>query len=132
MAANVLSDNLLKEYEEILTREKDQCQKIIRGIDSLQKKGSKESSGNLSSYSIHQADLGTDTIQAEKNAYMLNREIEKMQKINTALGRIYDKSYGVCQICGDYIPEKRLNIVPYAKYCIDCKSKEEKKARRRR
>jgi len=131
MASISLSDDLLKKYEEVLNNEKAQCQKIIRDIDNMQKQGSKDSSGNLSSYSIHQADLGTDTIQAEKNAYMLNREIDKLKLINVALGRIYDKSYGICQICGEYIPEKRLSILPYAKYCIDCKSKEEKKKRRR-
>lgn len=126
-----LSDDLLKKYEGVLKEEKVQCQRIIRDIDNMQKKGSKDSSGNLSSYSIHQADLGTDTDQAETNVFMLNREIDRLKEINVALGRIYDKSYGICQICGEYIPEKRLAIVPYAKYCIVCKSKEEKKKRRR-
>lgn len=131
MASISLSDDLLKKYEEVLKEEKEQCQRIIRDIDDMQKRGSKDSSGNLSSYSIHQADLGTDTDQAETNVFMLNREMSRLKEINIALGRIYDKSYGICQICGEYIPDKRLNIVPYAKYCIECKSKEEKKQRRR-
>jgi len=132
MAAKELTSKKLEKYEEILIKEKGQTQKIIQGIDEIQKRGSKDSSGDLSSYSVHQADMGTDTDEAEKRVYLLNKELEKLKKINLALRRIYDKSYGVCEICGEIIPDKRLKIVPYAKYCISCKSKEEMKARRRR
>jgi RNA polymerase-binding transcription factor DksA len=63
--------------------------------------------------------------------YLLEKEIEKCKKINSALKRIYDKSYGICQICGKHILHNRLKIVPYAKFCIECKSKEEKNSKRR-
>jgi len=132
MAARELTLKKLEKYEEILMKEKGQTQKIISGIDEIQKRGSKDRTGDLSSYSVHQADMGTDTDEAEKRVYLLNKELEKIKKINLALRRIYEKSYGVCEICGDIIPDKRLNIVPYAKYCISCKSKEEMKTRRRR
>ena len=131
MAAKELTLKKLEKYEEILILEKNQTQKLITGIDEIQKRGSKARSGDLSSYSIHQADMGTDTDEAEKRVYLLNKELEKVKKINLALRRIFEKSYGVCEICGDLIPEKRLKIVPYAKYCISCKSKEELKSRRR-
>lgn len=132
MAVKNLSQELLAKYEKVLLEEKDQSQKLIRDINDIQKKGSKDSSGDLSSYSVHQADLGTDTDESEKRVYLLEREIEKLKLINEALRRIYDQTYGICEICGQYIQEKRLKIVPYAKFCIECKSKEEKKLRRRR
>ncbi|MBC8385186.1 MAG: TraR/DksA C4-type zinc finger protein [Candidatus Cloacimonetes bacterium] len=132
MAAKSLSQVTLKKYEDILNLEKEQTEKIIRGIDDLQKRGSKNSSGDLSSYSIHQADLGTDTDESEKRVYYLEQEIEKMKKLNQALKRVYERSYGICQICGELISKKRLEIVPYAEYCVECKSKEEKNNRRRK
>lgn len=132
MAVKNLEPDLLAKYEEILMEEKEQSLKLIQSINDIQKKGSKDSSGDLSSYSVHQADLGTDTDESEKRVYLLEREIEKLKRINEALRRIYDKTYGICEICGKYIQEKRLKIVPYAKFCIECKSKEEKKLRRRR
>ena len=132
MAAKELYLKKLEKYEELLMQEKHQTQKIITGIDEIQKRGSKAQSGDLSSYSIHQADMGTDTDEAEKRVYLLNKELDKLQKLNLALKRIYDKTYGVCEICGTYISEKRLKIVPYAKFCIECKSKEELKQRRKR
>ena len=131
MAANSLTLKRLEEYEAILLKERDETQKIIKGIDEIQKKGAKNCSGDLSSYSLHQADMGTDTDQAEMRVYLLEKEIEKCKKINSALKRIYDKSYGICQICGKHIPHNRLKIVPYAKFCIECKSKEEKNSKRR-
>jgi len=132
MATKALNSTLLKKYEDILKKEKTQTQKMIQEINQLQKQSSRDRNGDLSSYSVHQADMGTDTDESEKRVYLLNKEIEKLKLINEALKRIYDGSYGICEICGEYIPEKRLKIVPYASYCIECKSKEEKKARRRR
>jgi RNA polymerase-binding transcription factor DksA len=132
MAAKEMTLKKLEKYEEILLQEKNQTQKIIQGIDEIQKRGTKAQSGDLSSYSIHQADMGTDTDEAEKRVYLLNKELEKLKKLNQALRRIYDKTYGVCEICGNLISEKRLKIVPYAKFCVECKSKEEMKKRRKR
>ena len=131
MAAKSLTSKKLEVYESILMEEKNQAQKIINGIDEIQKRGAKNRSGDLSSYSLHQADMGTDTDQSEKRVYLLNKEIEKLKKINLALKRIYEKSYGICEICGKYIRARRLKIVPYAKYCIECKTREEKNNRRK-
>lgn len=131
MSAKKFSAEKLEKYEKILIEEQFQTQKIITGIDELQKRGIKDRSGDLSSYSVHQADLGTDTDESEKRVYFLNQEIEKLKHINFALKRIFDQSYGICEICGKAIPETRLRIVPYAKLCIDCKCKEEQKKRRR-
>ncbi|MCD4795865.1 MAG: TraR/DksA C4-type zinc finger protein [Candidatus Cloacimonetes bacterium] len=131
MAAKNLSSKQLEKYENILKKEKEQTEKIIKGIDNIQKRGAKNRSGDLSSYSLHQADMGTDTDQSEKRVYLLGKELETLRNLNIALKRIYDKSYGICEICGNYISENRLKIVPYAKFCIECKSKEEKKKRRR-
>ena len=131
MAAKSLENHLLDKYEKILAEEKDQTQRLIYGINEIQKKGVKDSNGDLSSYSLHQADMGTDTDESEKRVYILNKEIEKLKLINSALKRIYERTYGICEICGEHIPEKRLKIVPYARYCIECKSKEERSQRRR-
>ncbi len=132
MAAKEFTMKKLEKYEDILLQEKAQTQKLIQSIDEIQKRGVKDQSGDLSSYSVHQADLGTDTDEAEKRVYLLNKELEKLKYINHALRRIYDKSYGICEICGHLISERRLKIVPYARFCIGCKSQEELKKRRKR
>jgi RNA polymerase-binding transcription factor DksA len=129
MSVKSLSEEKLKYYEEILTSERENAQKLITQMSETYKKGSKDSSGDLSGYAYHQADQGSDTQEQEKTAYLLETEYQKIKMINSAIKRVYDKTYGICEICGGYIHEARLKIIPYARFCIECKTKDEKKRR---
>jgi DnaK suppressor protein len=55
------------------------------------------------------------------------RERKLMDKVDEALVRIDDGSYGVCAGCGEDIAIKRLQARPVAKYCIDCKTRQEQR-----
>jgi len=50
----------------------------------------------------------------------LDRESNLLRSVKSALGRIHDGSYGVCMHCEEDIKTKRLDAVPWAKYCIKC------------
>lgn len=132
MSAKQLSEKRLEKYKDILLKEREETQRIINAINDIQKRGAKNGSGDLSAYSQHQADLGSDTDESERRVYILEKELKNVKMINSALKRIYDKGYGICEICGDYIPVNRLKIIPYAKYCIKCKEKEEQRKRRKK
>jgi len=45
---------------------------------------------------------------------------EKLRKISSALDRLNQASYGICEECGAKISEKRLQVVPFAAYCLEC------------
>ncbi len=49
-----------------------------------------------------------------------------LQMIQEALGRIEDKSYGICIHCEEPIQPKRLDAVPWAQYCLRCQGLQEK------
>lgn len=132
MAAKQLTEKRLEKYKEILLKEKDEVQNIINNINDIQKRGDKDGNGETSAYSQHQADLGSDTDGSERRVYLLEKELKNIKMINSALKRIYEKAYGICEICGDYIPANRLSIIPYAKYCIKCKEEEELRKRRKK
>ena len=55
------------------------------------------------------------------------RERKLMEKVDEALARIEDGTYGICAGCGEEIAGKRLQARPVAKFCIDCKTKQEQK-----
>ena len=55
------------------------------------------------------------------------RERKLMEKVDEALARIEDGTYGICAGCGEDIAVKRLQARPVAKFCIDCKTKQEQK-----
>ena len=50
----------------------------------------------------------------------LDREASMLRNVRGALARLADGSYGVCMHCDEDIKTKRLDAVPWAKYCIRC------------
>jgi DnaK suppressor protein len=56
-----------------------------------------------------------------------NREL--LRGVAAALRKIEDGSYGDCERCGEAISEKRLDAVPFARYCIECQRAVEQEER---
>ncbi len=68
----------------------------------------------------------------ELDMILTDREKQKLKQIEDALDRIEENTYGLCEECGVKIPRARLKVVPFAKYCVECKEaieREEKYAR---
>lgn len=55
-----------------------------------------------------------------------NNERQLLQMVETALQRIREGSFGECVSCGDEINSRRLEAVPWTRYCIECQEKKEK------
>lgn len=87
----------------------------------------KENTGDLSSYSYHMADQGTDAMEREKTFYFASKSGRLLYHIDQALRRVRNKSYGKCEQCGEQISRERLEAVPHARLCIKCKELEEQK-----
>ena len=69
------------------------------------------------------------TIESDRNFELRIRDRERklMNKVEKALARIDDGTFGVCDDCGEDIADKRLEARPVAKFCIDCKTKQEQR-----
>jgi len=113
-------------FSDLLMEERKKVVKIIEGIDENWSKNIRDAVGNVSSYTTHLADLGTDSNEREKETYMLDRELKNLKNIDNALKRINEKTYGVCNYCGEDISYQRLKAIPYAELCIGCKRNEER------
>jgi len=50
---------------------------------------------------------------------------EKLKEITEALERLNHARYGVCEACGAEISEKRLQVIPFAAYCLECQEDQE-------
>ncbi len=87
----------------------------------------KESTGDLSSYSYHMADQGTDAMERELAFMFASKSGRLVYHIEEALRRVKDGTYGKCLSCGRQINKARLDAVPHARLCIECKSSEEEK-----
>lgn len=68
------------------------------------------------------------TLESDRNFELRIRDRERklIVKLQEAIKRIDDKTYGICEMCGGQISEKRLLARPVTTHCIDCKSKMEK------
>ena len=93
---------------------------------------SRESSGDLSGYSFHMADQGTDAMEREKQFLFASQEGRYLWHVNEALRRMYGtpEKFGHCHQCGQEINFERLDALPHARLCITCKEKEEDGKRR--
>lgn len=60
-----------------------------------------------------------------------DRERRLISKVNDALKRINDDTYGICELCGEPISEKRLEVRPMTTCCIGCKKEEEEQEKAR-
>jgi len=118
----------LNKYKALLVKERE---KIGGGINHITqeslKTSQRESSGDLSGYSFHMADVASDNYEVEFSLGRATDEQNILYTIDEALKRVEDGTYGSCTQCGKQIPKRRLDALPHAELCIACKSKNESK-----
>lgn len=123
----------MKHFEQRLLGERA---KLMREMGHLEntvlKVNQRDSSGDLSGYSFHMADAGTDAYEREKAFLFASSEGRTLLEINEALRRVYAGTYGVCEISGKPISRARLEALPWARYTLEVQESLEKEERSRR
>ena len=74
-----------------------------------------------------QADAGTKTFEREQEISLANNARVMFEQSQHALERIDDRTYGICESCGNPIGKNRLLAFPRATLCMPCKSKQERR-----
>lgn len=64
-------------------------------------------------------------LERELGISLMEMRNRRRQSIDEALTRLHEGSYGICAECGVEISEKRLQVVPFAKLCVECQAREE-------
>jgi len=90
----------------------------------------RESAGDLSGYSFHMADVGSDNFDREFALSLVSSEQEALYEVEEALKRIELGNYGKCESCDKPINRERLAAVPFARMCVRCQSEFEKTNKR--
>src|SRR3990167_1506509 len=108
--------------------------KIAEGLNHLERdnlnRSQKDASGDLSGYSFHMADMATDNFDRDFSLGIASSEQDLLNRIDEALQKIKEGTFGVCEQCEKAITMKRLKAVPYTKMCIKCQEEEEKNKKR--
>ncbi len=88
-----------------------------------------ESLGELSGLDQHQADIGTETFEREKDLSILENVEAELADIEHALSRLADGTYGTCEACGRPIDDDRLDAMPASRLCVQDQAAAERQAR---
>ena len=125
--AKKLNKKQLEHLQKRLLRERERALRSLGRYDELAKLSAEQADSDLYSYSDHMADLGTDAMEREKMLLFASKEGRYLYRIEDALRRLYKEpeAFGKCHTCGNLIDFERLDALPHARYCIDCKRKEE-------
>ena len=123
----MLTKKQLAHIETRLMDERGRAQKALGLFDQVGRADRESSDSALSSYTDHMADQGTEAMEREKAALFATKEGRYLYRIEEALRRLYHdpKTFGTCHTCGAEVGYERLDALPHARYCIDCKTKEE-------
>ena len=126
-----LSKEDAAKYKKLLLDLRDH---LIDGVNFLAtdnlKRSSRDVSGELSGYSLHMADAGTDNFDREFALSLVSNEQEALYEIEEALKRLEHSTFGSCEMCEKPIRKERLEAVPFARLCVQCQSSIEKDRRR--
>lgn len=121
-----LDKKKLEYYKKLLLKLKESC---LHDISNMSKDPGSQNgdSGDISGHVLHMADVATDMYDREFNLGLASSEREVLNRIEQALKRIDEKSFGACVECSKPIPSARLKALPYVETCLKCQEKLETK-----
>jgi len=111
----------------ILKRKEEIVEQINHISEDTLKKSQKDAAGDISGYTYHMADIATDTYDREFSLGLASNERKLIYEIDDAVKKIEDGTYGICEGCKNLITKTRLKAIPYARRCLKCQEKTEKK-----
>ena len=117
--ADKLDKRTIERFKKILLKEREE---IIGDVKQIS-----ESSQEVGQDGIQ--DIGDEAANVYNKQILLTlneNERMRLKEVDEALDRIWSKTYGTCEECGEPIGLKRLEVKPVAKYCVPCKTKLEK------
>ncbi len=109
-----LRKQLIQKREEIIREAKNEIKKFKSGENR-----------QLVETVMDDGDLSVVDMAEDISLKQLSTHRETLIKIDTALRKLEEGTYGVCEECGEDISEERLKIMPFAIYCRDDQEKKE-------
>ncbi len=123
----------LRRYYHLLTAMREAIQKgLAFHTEEALKKNGKDDAGDLSGYSQHLADAGTDTADRDFALSLISNEQEALKEIADAIERLKSGKYGICEITNKAIPHARLMAVPFTRYSLEGQKELERNRRAHR
>jgi RNA polymerase-binding transcription factor DksA len=106
---------------ELVLRERERIEALVRELEAegITTEAEGEQISELAAYDQHQADIGTETFEREKDFSLLESLEAELDDLDRALRKIEDGTYGICEACGKEIPPERLEAMPGTRLCVE-------------
>ncbi len=123
----------IKHSDEFIAQQKNRLLELhddlIEQMHGAAKDSLKDSTGSSESKGsgIHQGDSGSDACDREQMLHLLSQEQDAIYEIQDALQRIEQGLYGICEATEELIPQKRLEVIPFARFTVQAQEEFEKK-----
>src|SRR5262245_12992099 len=114
------------ELREHLLKERSDLQAQLDELEATAFSANQSEMTGEMGYDEEPADAGTATFEREKDLSLVNNIHDLMDRIDKALARMDDGTYGLCDRCGKPIEKLRLKALPYANLCLKDKHAEER------
>jgi DnaK suppressor protein len=121
-----LSNKEIQELREKLLAERKDLQAQYDELEELSFGSNQSDLSGEMGFDEEYADAGTATFERERDLSLVNNLRDLMERIDKALAKIDDGTYGLCDRCGKPIEKLRLKALPYANLCIKDKQAEER------
>lgn len=118
----------LADFKKLVLKKKEEILEEIKHLsEGILKKSQKDAAGDISGYTFHMADVATDTYDREFSLGLASNERNFLYELDDAMKKIHEGTFGICEDCKSLIPKTRLKAIPYARLCIRCQEKREKR-----
>jgi RNA polymerase-binding protein DksA len=114
-------------FREALLEERTRVEAAIQNLHDENPGTLSEDAGEETAYDNHLADTATETYDRELDYTLEENSEHVLADIDAALKRITEDTYGICTNCGEPIAVERLEALPWATLCIDCKRDRERR-----
>ena len=114
-------------FREVLLEERTRVEAAIQNLHDENPGTLSEDAGEETAYDNHLADTATETYDRELDYTLEENSEHVLADIDAALKRITEGTYGICTNCGEPIALERLEALPWATLCIDCKRDRERR-----
>lgn len=106
---------------------------LINQVENLAKDAEESTKATENSKSpMNSAENASDAYEQDFAFMSIESEEELLRKIDRALQKMRENTYGECEECGEAIRAERLEALPWATMCVKCQELEERGLRRRR
>jgi DnaK suppressor protein len=110
------------EWNKYYTNLLDLRERLLNQMSGL----AKESAQEMSNYSLHMADSGTDNFDRDFALSLLSSDQDAIYEIEEALKRIEKNTYGICELTGKPIPRTRLDAIPWTRFTVEAQGQLER------